>query len=115
MNKEQLKTVGATAVVTAGIVGGLLYSPGAVAINQIPVENTSVEARAEQRTVAQKEIQQLEVLKAKRFAEGGSVSYDPSRIEQIMSSISAPQNYAEGGSVSAYDSGRVDAIVNQFM
>ena len=49
------------------------------------------------------------------YAEGGSVSYDPSRIEQIMSSISAPQNYAEGGSVSAYDSGRVDAIVNQFM
>jgi hypothetical protein len=32
------------------------------------------------------------------YAEGGSVSYDPSRIEQIMSSISAPQNYAEGGS-----------------
>jgi len=49
------------------------------------------------------------------YAEGGSVSYDPSRIEQIMSSISAPQNYAEGGSVSVYDSGRVDAIVNQFM
>jgi hypothetical protein len=56
-----------------------------------------------------------DTVKATRYAEGGSVSYDPSRIEQIMSSISAPQNYAEGGSVSAYDSGRVDAIVNQFM
>jgi hypothetical protein len=56
-----------------------------------------------------------DVVKSTRYAEGGSVSYDPSRIEQIMSSISAPQNYAEGGSVSAYDSGRVDAIVNQFM
>lgn len=74
MNKEQLKTIGATAVVTAGIVGGLLYSPGAVAINQIPVENTSVEARAEQRTVAQKEIQQLEVLKAKYEESLGSIN-----------------------------------------
>jgi hypothetical protein len=56
-----------------------------------------------------------DTVKATRYAEGGSVSYDPSRVEEIMSSISAPQNYAEGGSVSAYDSGRVDAIVNQFM
>jgi len=49
------------------------------------------------------------------FAAGGSVSYDPTRIEEIMNSINTPRGYAEGGSVSAYDSGRVDAIVNQFM
>jgi hypothetical protein len=49
------------------------------------------------------------------YAEGGSVSYDPTRIEEIMNSINTPRGYAEGGSVSAYDSGRVDAIVNQFM
>jgi len=49
------------------------------------------------------------------FAEGGSVSYDPTRIEEIMNSINTPRGYAGGGSVSAYDSGRVDAIVNQFM
>jgi hypothetical protein len=49
------------------------------------------------------------------FAAGGSVSYDPTRIEEIMNSINTPRGYAEGGSVSTYDSGRVDAIVNQFM
>jgi hypothetical protein len=56
----------------------------------------------------------LEVLKAKRFAEGGSVSYDPTRVEHIVNSIGVPR-LAEGGSVRAYDSGRVDAILNQFM
>lgn len=57
----------------------------------------------------------LEVLKSKRFAEGGSVSYDQTRVDEIMNSINAPRNYAQGGSVSAYDPSRVDAIVNQFM
>ena len=56
-----------------------------------------------------------DTVKATRYAEGGSVSYNPTQIDEIMNSISAPQNYAEGGSVSVYDSGRVDAIVNQFM
>jgi hypothetical protein len=56
-----------------------------------------------------------DVVKFTRYAEGGSVSYDPTRIEEIMNSINTPRGYAEGGSVSAYDSGRVDAIVNQFM
>jgi hypothetical protein len=56
-----------------------------------------------------------DVVKFTRYAEGGSVSYDPTRIEGIMNSINTPRGYAEGGSVSAYDSGRVDAIVNQFM
>jgi len=49
------------------------------------------------------------------YAEGGSVAYDPFQVDEIMNSINAPRNYAQGGSVSAYDSGRVDAIVNQFM
>jgi hypothetical protein len=48
------------------------------------------------------------------FAAGGSVSYDPTQVDRIMNSIGTPR-LAEGGSVSAYDSGRVDAIVNQFM
>jgi hypothetical protein len=48
------------------------------------------------------------------YAEGGSVSYDPTQVDRIMNSIGTPR-LAEGGSVSAYDSGRVDAIVNQFM
>jgi hypothetical protein len=42
-------------------------------------------------------------------------TYDPFQVDQIMGSINAPQNYAQGGSVSAYDPSRVDAIVNQFM
>jgi hypothetical protein len=55
-----------------------------------------------------------------RYAQGGLVgtpvtAYDPFQVDQIMSSINAPQNYSHGGSVSAYDSSRVDAIVNQFM
>lgn len=54
------------------------------------------------------------------YAEGGMVgspltTYDPMQVDQIMNSINAPRNYAEGGSVTAYDSGRVDAILNQFM
>jgi hypothetical protein len=54
------------------------------------------------------------------YAQGGLVgdpvtTYDPMQVDQIMNSINAPRNYAQGGSVSAYDSGRVDAIVNQFM
>jgi hypothetical protein len=56
----------------------------------------------------------LEVLKAKRFAEGGSVSYDPTQVDHIMNSIGTPR-LAEGGSVRAYDSGRVDAILNEIM
>ena len=56
----------------------------------------------------------LEVLKAKRFAEGGSVAYDPTQVDHIMNSIATPR-LAEGGSVRAYDSGRVDAILNEFM
>jgi hypothetical protein len=50
-----------------------------------------------------------------RYAEGGSVSYNPTQVDEIMNSINTPRGYAEGGSVSAYDSSRVDAIVNQFM
>ena len=57
----------------------------------------------------------VEFLTRKGFAEGGSVSYDPNQVDEIINSISAPRNYAEGGSVTAYDSGRVDAILNQFM
>jgi hypothetical protein len=50
----------------------------------------------------------LEVLKAKRFAEGGMVGtpltdYDPMQVDQIMNSIDAPRNYAEGGSVDTPD------------
>jgi len=56
-----------------------------------------------------------DVVKFTRYAEGGSVAYDPFQVDEIMNSINAPRNYAQGGSVSAYDSGRVDAIVNQFM
>jgi hypothetical protein len=56
----------------------------------------------------------LEVLKAKRFAEGGSVSYDPTQVDHIMNSIGTPR-LAEGGSVTAYDPSRVDAILNEFM
>lgn len=48
------------------------------------------------------------------YAEGGSVSYDPTQVDEIINGISAPR-LAEGGSVTAYDSGRVDAILNQFM
>lgn len=53
------------------------------------------------------------------FAEGGSVGnsaaeYDPLKIDAIMASIDAPRNYAEGGSVMAYDPSRIDEIVNQF-
>jgi hypothetical protein len=44
----------------------------------------------------------LEVLKAKRFAEGGSVSYDPTQVDKIMNSIGTPR-LAEGGSVDAPD------------
>jgi len=61
------------------------------------------------------------------YAEGGSVNspatYDPSLIDEIVSSIDEPTGYAEGGSVrmaqggsvSAYDADLVDAIANQFM
>lgn len=56
-----------------------------------------------------------DVVKFTRYAEGGSVTYDPTRIDEIMNSINTPRGYAEGGSVSAYDPSRVDAIVNQFM
>jgi hypothetical protein len=48
------------------------------------------------------------------YAAGGSVSYDPTQVDEIINGISAPR-LAEGGSVTAYDSGRVDAILNQFM
>ena len=56
----------------------------------------------------------LEVLKAKRFAEGGSVAYDPTQVDRVINSIGTPR-LAEGGSVRAYDSGRVDAILNEIM
>jgi hypothetical protein len=56
-----------------------------------------------------------DVVKFTRYAEGGSVAYDPFQVDEIMNSINAPRNYAQGGSVSAYDPSRVDAIVNQFM
>lgn len=56
-----------------------------------------------------------DVVKFTRYAEGGSVSYDQTRVDEIMNSINTPSGYAEGGSVSAYDPSRVDAIVNQFM
>ena len=61
------------------------------------------------------------------YAEGGSVNspatYDPSLIDEIVSSIDEPTGYAgggsvrmaQGGSVSAYDADLVDAIANQFM
>jgi hypothetical protein len=52
------------------------------------------------------------------FSEGGEVkasAYDPLEIDAIIASMDAPRNYAEGGSVTAYDASRVDAIANQFM
>jgi hypothetical protein len=49
-----------------------------------------------------------------KYAEGGSVAYDPTQVDRIMNSIGTPR-LAEGGSVRAYDSGRVDAILNEFM
>jgi hypothetical protein len=63
---------------------------------------------------------QPDVVKSTRYAQGGMVgtpvtAYDPFQVDQIMSSINAPQNYSHGGSVSAYDPSRIDAIVNQFM
>jgi hypothetical protein len=48
------------------------------------------------------------------FAAGGLVSYDPTQVDKIMNSIGTPR-LAEGGSVRAYDSGRVDAILNEIM
>jgi len=66
----------------------------------------------------------VEILRSKKFAEGGSVSaYDPFQVDEIMNSIDAPRGYAEGGSVdfaeggsvSAYDPDQIDAIANQFM
>jgi hypothetical protein len=68
-----------------------------------------------------------EAIKKGGYAEGGSVNspatYDPSLIDEIVSSIDEPTGYAEGGSVrmaqggsvSAYDADLVDAIANQFM
>lgn len=56
----------------------------------------------------------VEFLTRKGFAEGGSVSYDPTQVDHIMNSIGTPR-LAEGGSVTAYDPSRVDAILNQFM
>jgi hypothetical protein len=55
-----------------------------------------------------------DAVKSTRYAEGGSVSYDPTRVEHIVNSIGTPR-LAEGGSVSAFNPSRVDAIVNQFM
>ena len=55
-----------------------------------------------------------DTVKSTRYAEGGSVSYDPTRVEHIVNSIGTPR-LAEGGSVSAFNPSRVDAIVNQFM
>ena len=55
-----------------------------------------------------------DVVKFTRYAEGGSVSYDPTQVDHIMNSIGTPR-LAEGGSVRAYDSGRVDAILNEIM
>jgi hypothetical protein len=55
-----------------------------------------------------------DTVKSTRYAEGGSVSYDPTQVDHIMNSIGTPR-LAEGGSVRAYDSGRVDAILNEFM
>lgn len=49
-----------------------------------------------------------------RYAEGGSVAYDPTQVDRVMNSIGTPR-LAEGGSVRAYDSGRVDAILNEIM
>jgi hypothetical protein len=57
---------------------------------------------------------QPDTVKSTRYAEGGSVSYDPTRVEHIVNSIGTPR-LAEGGSVSAFNPSRVDAIVNQFM
>lgn len=56
----------------------------------------------------------VEFLTRKGFAEGGSVSYDPTQVDHIMNSIATPR-LAEGGSVSAYDPSRVDAILNEIM
>jgi hypothetical protein len=55
-----------------------------------------------------------DVVKSTRYAEGGSVSYDPTQVDHIMNNIGTPR-LAEGGSVRAYDSGRVDAILNEIM
>ena len=56
----------------------------------------------------------VEFLTRKGFAEGGSVAYDPTQVDRVMNSIGTPR-LAEGGSVRAYDSGRVDAILNEIM
>jgi hypothetical protein len=49
-----------------------------------------------------------------RYAEGGSVAYDSTQVDRVMNSIGTPR-LAEGGSVSAYDPNRVDAILNEIM
>jgi hypothetical protein len=62
------------------------------------------------------------------YAEGGSVKapaavYDPNLIDEIVNSFDEPTgyakggsvNYAQGGSVTAYDPDQVDAIANQYM
>ena len=54
------------------------------------------------------------------YADGGIVgdpvaAYDPLQIDNVMQSMDEPRNYADGGSVSEYDSDRIDAIVNEIM
>jgi hypothetical protein len=54
------------------------------------------------------------------YADGGMVgdpvaAYDPLQIDNVMQSMDEPRNYADGGSVSEYDSDRIDAIVNEIM
>jgi hypothetical protein len=42
----------------------------------------------------------LEILRSKKFAEGGGVAaYDPFQVDEVMNSIDAPRAYAEGGEV----------------
>jgi hypothetical protein len=46
----------------------------------------------------------LEILRSKKFAEGGSVAaYDPFQVDEVMNSIDAPRGYKEGGSVQGPD------------
>lgn len=46
----------------------------------------------------------VEILRSKKFAEGGSVSaYDPFQVDEIMNSIDAPRGYAGGGEVRGPD------------
>lgn len=72
MNKEQIKSGIAGAVVSALVVGGLAYNTPAVAIDPIKVEETA-ETRATQRATAVAEISHLEVLRAKHIETIGQI------------------------------------------